>query len=122
MIRRPPRSTRTDTLFPYTTLFRSLAQQPIWTWWALWTFLASASLFIKPTVWIAAVTSLFSASRGLSLAVTLCSTGIASSFVPLLTVFLLADFVWRTTYLLLGGIAAVAGIPILFILFFLANT
>src|SRR3546814_19618570 len=27
MIRRPPRSTRTDTLFPYTTLFRSL--QPV---------------------------------------------------------------------------------------------
>src|SRR3546814_7595647 len=26
MIRRPPRSTRTDTLFPYTTLFRSLHQ------------------------------------------------------------------------------------------------
>src|SRR3546814_1628638 len=26
MIRRPPRSTRTDTLFPYTTLFRS----PMW--------------------------------------------------------------------------------------------
>src|SRR3546814_5841392 len=25
MIRRPPRSTRTDTLFPYTTLFRSCA-------------------------------------------------------------------------------------------------
>src|SRR3546814_2532947 len=24
MIRRPPRSTRTDTLFPYTTLFRSM--------------------------------------------------------------------------------------------------
>src|SRR3546814_10859075 len=40
MIRRPPRSTRTDTLFPYTTLFRSKerlshalqAQRP-----ALWT-------------------------------------------------------------------------------------
>src|SRR3546814_19999726 len=34
MIRRPPRSTRTDTLFPYTTLFRSLvgfgARQPGW--------------------------------------------------------------------------------------------
>src|SRR3546814_14100124 len=27
MIRRPPRSTRTDTLFPYTTLFRSMASQ-----------------------------------------------------------------------------------------------
>src|SRR3546814_7091195 len=29
MIRRPPRSTRTDTLFPYTTLFRSAK---LWTW------------------------------------------------------------------------------------------
>src|SRR3546814_12313499 len=28
MIRRPPRSTRTDTLFPYTTLFRSSAFEP----------------------------------------------------------------------------------------------
>src|SRR3546814_9520203 len=32
MIRRPPRSTRTDTLFPYTTLFRSwLANIPVQT-------------------------------------------------------------------------------------------
>src|SRR3546814_7602573 len=28
MIRRPPRSTRTDTLFPYTTLFRSARRVP----------------------------------------------------------------------------------------------
>src|SRR3546814_1389125 len=27
MIRRPPRSTRTDTLFPYTTLFRSVSRE-----------------------------------------------------------------------------------------------
>src|SRR3546814_14530432 len=40
MIRRPPRSTRTDTLFPYTTLFRSrilsdLADSPESLWTAL---------------------------------------------------------------------------------------
>src|SRR3546814_19380457 len=29
MIRRPPRSTRTDTLFPYTTLFRSRSEYSI---------------------------------------------------------------------------------------------
>src|SRR3546814_3236219 len=29
MIRRPPRSTRTDTLFPYTTLFRSIGMTRI---------------------------------------------------------------------------------------------
>src|SRR3546814_2542598 len=30
MIRLPPRSTRTDTLFPYTTLFRSLHDLHVW--------------------------------------------------------------------------------------------
>src|SRR3546814_8424694 len=30
MIRRPPRSTRTDTLFPYTTLFRSVGRDAEW--------------------------------------------------------------------------------------------
>src|SRR3546814_4781283 len=29
MIRRPPRSTRTDTLLPYTTLFRSDVDRPV---------------------------------------------------------------------------------------------
>src|SRR3546814_968547 len=29
MVRRPPRSTRTDTLFPYTTLFRSVGDQQV---------------------------------------------------------------------------------------------
>src|SRR3546814_3472296 len=32
MIRRPPRSTRTDTLFPYTTLFRSTLAK----YWSKW--------------------------------------------------------------------------------------
>src|SRR3546814_20881914 len=32
MIRRPPRSTRTDTLFPYTTLFRSVTVRENLTW------------------------------------------------------------------------------------------
>src|SRR3546814_15793502 len=30
MIRRPPRSTRTDTLFPYTTPFRSVGKKVTW--------------------------------------------------------------------------------------------
>src|SRR3546814_1629038 len=33
MIRRPPRSTRTDTLFPYTTLFRSGATYTLSYWY-----------------------------------------------------------------------------------------
>src|SRR3546814_17987984 len=44
MIRRPPRSTRTDTLFPYTTLFRSIfgADTPAY---RIFIFLMAAALF-----------------------------------------------------------------------------
>src|SRR3546814_20529585 len=35
MIRRPPRSTRTDTLFPYTTLFRSARMTRAASWGAI---------------------------------------------------------------------------------------
>src|SRR3546814_13410305 len=34
-IRRPPRSTRTDTLFPYTTLFRSILVTLVFSLWPL---------------------------------------------------------------------------------------
>src|SRR3546814_3586329 len=41
MIRRPPRSTRTDTLFPYTTLFRSFGAGRVDnTLWNLWSVMA----------------------------------------------------------------------------------
>src|SRR3546814_10034326 len=48
MIRRPPRSTRTDTLFPYTTLFRSASpvtreRLPTLSTWILWTGMATSS-------------------------------------------------------------------------------
>src|SRR3546814_3176057 len=43
MIRRPPRSTRTDTLFPYTTLFRS------WSKLASGSFIAATSLLLRDT-------------------------------------------------------------------------
>src|SRR3546814_14988103 len=36
MIRRPPRSTRTDTLFPYTTLFRSRRRRACYHFYRTW--------------------------------------------------------------------------------------
>src|SRR3546814_18875212 len=48
MIRRPPRSTRTDTLFPYTTLFRSYLHPSIDRvprFWASYGFDVTASFF-----------------------------------------------------------------------------
>src|SRR3546814_10263758 len=48
MIRRPPRSTRTDTLFPYTTLFRSLKAAPAMARYQAWRSVYSmVSSFVK---------------------------------------------------------------------------
>src|SRR3546814_2947335 len=45
MIRRPPRSTRTDTLFPYTTLFRSTGGPPAHVSFSGGVLIASTLLF-----------------------------------------------------------------------------
>src|SRR3546814_5571697 len=58
MIRRPPRSTRTDTLFPYTTLFRSpvdarpqyLLQMPGPSWPTVLSAIFTAAFFLLLTV------------------------------------------------------------------------
>src|SRR3546814_11568846 len=52
MIRRPPRSTRTDTPFPDTTLFRSLRVQrlaPNDSWWADWFAAAGVATPLAPS-------------------------------------------------------------------------
>src|SRR3546814_19517682 len=72
MIRRPPRSTRTDTLFPYTTLFRSIdAIRTSWrltddNGWSIFFFLLLVTLVIGIISVIAGVVtmSLFGAETG----------------------------------------------------------
>src|SRR3546814_1568753 len=49
MIRRPPRSTRTDTLFPYTTLFRSPAWAILYSGIYLLLFIAIRSFLGIPS-------------------------------------------------------------------------
>src|SRR3546814_4406353 len=50
MIRRPPRSTRTDTLFPYTTLFRSVGKGCLEARWAAAQRAAAEYLDVPETI------------------------------------------------------------------------
>src|SRR3546814_9751249 len=73
MIRRPPRSTRTDTLFPYTTLFRStqfLPPPPLSTYATTSHFLCcketiSMTFFIKQLGGVTAKQGIHSPTRGI---------------------------------------------------------
>ncbi len=95
----------------------SLAGPTITSWWLLWAALSASELLIKPTVWTAGVSSTFSASRGLALAVALSGTALASVFTPMLGLYLIAQYGWRMAFVALAGIWAVVALPIIFLFF-----
>jgi predicted MFS family arabinose efflux permease len=71
-------------------------------WLALWLFYAFAALAVKPTVWSAAVTGVFTGGRGLALALTLSGNAIAQTLVPVLAQRLIDTQGWRSAYQWIG--------------------
>jgi predicted MFS family arabinose efflux permease len=71
-------------------------------WYLLWTAIACTALGVKSTVWGAAVSSLFTTSRGLALALVLCGSAIAQSLAPLVANALIAAQGWREAYRWIG--------------------
>ena len=105
------------TLYCGSVAALALAQPPVWTWWLLWLLVAFGNVFLTPTIWIAAISSLFDASRGLALALAMSGSGLVSLGAPVLTNVLVAHFGWRTAYAVLGGLAAAIMLPILYMFF-----
>lgn len=95
----------------------SRATPDIRTWWLLWGLLGFASLLVKPTVWMAGVSSFFSASRGVALAVTLSGTSLAIGLTPIAGELFLERYGWRGAYVGLGLMWAIICIPPILFLF-----
>ncbi len=101
----------------------SQAGPSIWSWWLLWGVMAMCHPFIKPTVWVAAVTSLFTTGRGMALAVALCGTSVGTGLTPLITFYLVENFGWRGAYMGLGAIWLTVTLPlVLFGFYSIADT
>ncbi len=90
----------------------SLATPSVVVWWALWLGIAMAAACIAPTVWAAGVTGLFTVSRGMALAVTLCGTAIGALIVPTVTHQLVDALGWRGAYLALAGLWCLVVLPL----------
>ena len=86
-------------------------------WLALWALVAICSIPVQATVWTSAVVSRFDASRGLALAVTLCGASIGAFAFPLLSTWLVETSGWRQAFFGLGGIWALALLPLVFLFF-----
>ncbi len=95
----------------------SLAGPSIYSWWALWIVFGAAAIFQKPTIWSTAVSSHFSTSRGLALAVMLSGTGLAQACLPTITRLLIDGIGWRGAYMALGAGFAAVVLPMLFFFF-----
>ena len=99
------------------TALLSTAGPTLWSWQSLWLMLALINVAILPNVWTAAVSSLFTAGRGLALAVTLCGSGLGSMITPVLAVHLVNALGWRHAYIGLAAIWGLMVIPFLIVCF-----
>jgi MFS family permease len=76
----------------------SLADGPIWQWWLIAFVQALLASLIGGAVWVKAVVTRFSASRGLALATVLAGSGVATTLWPNVAAYYISQFGWRLTY------------------------
>src|SRR3546814_10761878 len=107
MIRRPPRSTRTDTLFPYTTLFRSrwyrvIAESPQWAraFGNSFKIAVATTLIATPLGTLAAIGLAYMNSRAKTLIVAIIT---APLVVPLVVVAIAFSFLFAQLALVNGS-------------------
>lgn len=99
----------------------SIVGPSIYGWWAIWTLVACGSVCIKPTVWTAAVASLFTSARGLAFAITLVGSSLGAAIFPYMTEFMLSLWGWRSAYLIFGLGSAALLLPLAFLFFYEAD-
>jgi len=71
-------------------------------WLALWLVYACANQLIMTTVWWAAVSRVFTASRGLAISVTILGTNIAVPIAPIVANELIERQGWRSAFAMMG--------------------
>lgn len=86
-------------------------------WYMLWTFVAFSNLWLQATVWTSAIASRFEKSRGLAFAVTLSGASISAVALPYVATSLIMAFGWRTAFMLVGVIWALAVFPLMLLFF-----
>jgi predicted MFS family arabinose efflux permease len=80
----------------------SLANGSAIQWLLLWAFYALISISVKTTVWTAPVSGVFSAGRGVALALVLSGTAAAQAISPPLCNWLIEHYGWRQAYVWVG--------------------
>lgn len=75
----------------------------LWHWWACWAVFGISGAFTS-TVWLAPVSTIFHAGRGMAIALTISGTGISMALAPGITEYFIENHGWRSGFLALSGI------------------
>jgi predicted MFS family arabinose efflux permease len=86
-------------------------------WVAAWIAYTLTQLLIRSIVWNGAVSSAFSASRGLALGVTMGGVAVAQTTVPIFSRLLIDNFGWREAYAIFGIGGAAITLVVAFMFF-----
>lgn len=81
----------------------SFVGNQLWQWWAAWALFGISGAFTS-TVWLAPVSTIFNAGRGMAIAITFSGTGISMTLVPGIAEYFVQNHDWRTGFL---GLAAI---------------
>lgn len=90
----------------------SLTPNSLAGFYAIWFLIGLVGIGSTPITWSRAVNLWFFRNRGLALGLTLVGTSIAALVLPILTVTLIQNFGWRTTYLLLALLPLGIAVPV----------
>jgi len=89
----------------------------LWMLYLAYTAMAFLGAGTIPVTWTRAITSIFFAQRGLALGIMLSGTGICAIIIPQLTVWLTAEYGWRTAYLGLAALPTLFAGPLVYFFF-----
>lgn len=96
--------------FMVTVLLSAMGNE-LWHWWAAWALFGIPAAFTS-TVWMMPVSTIFSAGRGMAIAVTISGTGISAALVPPIAEYFVQNYGWRMGFLGLGAIWCAVTLPL----------
>ncbi len=87
-------------------------------WNLSWLAMAVLGIGTTPMTWTRAIASWFDKGRGLALGIALMGTGLTALTAPVITTHLIANFGWRSAYLILAASVLLIAVPFVLWLFF----
>ena len=89
----------------------SVIGDQLWHWWACWAVFGISGAFTS-TVWMAPVSTIFQAGRGMAIALTISGTGISMTLAPGIAEWFVQNQGWRMGFLALAVIWCAMTLPL----------